>query len=255
MSEELRDALQEIAGRDLHDHPDPERLAAYHSGRAGELSPEEEGRIQDHLALCRECAALLLDLDSLADPDFGAGADLSGKEAVWRSLQEEMAPPIAPSARVVPLRRPVRSSPRWLQALAASLLVATLGLSFWVASLRRELSTLDANAPVLDLYSGTARGEGSPAPVVTIPAGGRSFILIPNAASHRRYERYRFEILRGRGGTVWEGDIERNPPPLDNFNSVSVPRRAVEPGDYRFRLFGRSGDREELIEEYAFRVP
>lgn len=251
MSEELRDAMQEIAGRDLDAHPDPKRLAAYHSGQAGELSPEEKGRVQDHLALCRECAALLLDLDGLADPDFGVGADLSGKEAVWRSLKEEMAPP----APVVPLRRPARSSPRWLQALAASLLIATFGLSFWVASLRRELSTLDANAPVLDLYSGTARGEGSPAPIVTVPAGGRSFILIPNSASHRRYERYRFEILRGRGGKVWEGEIERNPPPLDNFNSVSVPRRAVEPGDYRFRLFGRRGDREELIEEYVFRVP
>jgi Putative zinc-finger len=248
MSEEMKDALQGLAHRGLDAHPDPERLAAYHFG---ELSPEEEGRIQDHLALCRECAALLLDLDGLADPDFGAGVDLTGKEAVWQSLKEEVAPP----AWVVPLRRPVRSSPRWLQALAASLLIATLGLSLWVASLRRELSTLDANAPVLDLYSGTGRGEGSPSPILTVPSGGRSFILIPNSARHRRHERYRFEILRGRGGKVWDGPIERNPPPLDNFNSVSVPRRAIEPGDYRFRLFGRNGDREEMIEEYAFRVP
>lgn len=249
MSEELRNALSGLAL--LEAHPDPERLAAYHSGQAGGLSPEEEARIQDHLALCRECAALLLDLDGLADPGFGAEADPTAKEAVWRSLREE----IAPSAQVVPLRRPVRSSPRWLQALAASLLVATLGLSLWVASLRRtvaELSAPQANAPVLDLYSGTARGEGSPAPVLTVPPDVRFFTVILNPAGQRRYERYRVEIVRAGGEEVWSSQrIE--PSPFGSF-SLTLPRRAVEPGDYRVRLFGRSGATEELIDDYAFRV-
>lgn len=246
MSEELKDAMKELAAPGSH--PAPEKLAAYH---AGELSPEEEGRIQDHLALCRECAALLLDLDGLADPDFGAGADLAGKETVWQSLREE----ISPRAQVVPLRRPVPSSPRWLQALAASLLIATLGLSLWVVSLRRtvaELSAPQENAPVLDLYSGTARGEGSPAPVLTVPSNIRFFTIILNPAGQRRYERYRVEIARAGGEKVWSGQgIE--PSPFGSF-SLTLPRRAVGPGDYRVRLFGRSGGTEEPIEEYAFRV-
>lgn len=246
MSEELKDAMAELARRDLDAHPDPERLAVYH---AGDLSPEEEDRIQDHLALCPECAALLLDLDGLADPGFGAGADLSGKEAVWQSLKKETAP----QARVAPLRRP--SSSRWLQALAASLLIATLGLSLWVASLRRtvaELSAPQANAPVLDLYSGTARGEGSPAPSLTVPPDVRFFTLILNPAGQRRYERYRVEIVRVGGEAVWSGQ-EIEPSPFGSF-SLTLPRRAIGPGDYRVRLFGRSGGTEELIEEYAFRV-
>lgn len=247
MSEELRDAMEEIARRDLDAHPDPERLAAYH---AGELSPEEEGRIQDHLALCRECAALLLDFDGLADPDFGAGADLTGKGAVWQRLREDTAP--QPQAEVVPLRRP---SPRWLQALAASLLIATLGLSFWVASLRRtvaELSAPQVNAPVLDLYSGTARGEGSPAPVLTVSPEVRFFTLILNPAGQRRYERYRVEIVRVGGEEVWSGQrIE--PSPFGSF-SLTLPRRAIGPGDYRVRLFGQNEGTEEPIDDYAFRV-
>lgn len=246
MSEELRNAMSELALPDAH--PDPERLGAYH---AGELSPEEEGRIQDHLALCRECAALLLDLDGLADPGFGAGADLSGKEAVWQRLRKETAP----RARVVPLLRTVPASPRWLQALAASLLIATLGLSLWVASLRRtvaELSAPQENAPVLDLYSGTARGEGSPAPVLTVPPDVRFFTIILNPAGQRRYERYRVEIVRVGGGEVWSGE-QIEPSPFGSF-SLTLPRRAAGPGDYRVRLFGRSGGTEEPIEEYAFRV-
>jgi hypothetical protein len=249
MSEELRNALSEWALPDAH--PDPERLAAYHSSQAGELSPEEEGRIQDHLALCRECAALLLDLDGLADPGFGADADPTAKETVWQNLREA----IAPQARVLPLRRTAPSSPRWLQALAASLLIATLSLSLWVGSLRRtvaELSSPEPNAPVLDLYSSGTRGEGSPAPVLTVPSGARLFTLLLNSAGQRRYEGYRVEILRVGGGKVWE-NREIEPFSFGSY-SLTIPRRAVGPGDYRVRLFGRRGETEEPIDDYAFRV-
>jgi hypothetical protein len=250
MSDELRDALKEM---DLDAHPDPERLAAYH---AGELSPEEEGRVQDHLALCRECAALLLDLDGLADPGFGAGADLSGKEAVWQRLREEIGKEEIPSAPVVPFRRPVRSSPRWLQALAASLLVATLGLSLWVASLKRTVAELSGTqtAAVLHLDAETTRGEGGlPLPAVSSDAGVITLIL--NGAGQRRYERYRFEIVRADGGKPGGGPIERDPDSYDEFKPIALARRELGPGDYRVRLYGRSGGREEPVQEYAFRVP
>lgn len=245
MSEELRDAMAESAPGP---HPDPERLAACH---AGELSPEEEGRVQDHLALCPECAALLLDLDGLADPGFGAGADLSGKEAVWQRLKEEMAP----QAPVVPFRRPVRSSPRWLQALAASLLVASLGLSFWLA-LERTVTEPSGTPPpaVLYLDGEATRGEGGlPLPTVSSDAGVITLIL--NGAGQRRYERYRFEIVRADGIRAGGGPIERNPDSYDDFKPIAVERREIGPGDYRVRLYGRRGGQEEPVQEYAFRVP
>src|SRR5437763_1557757 len=105
-------------------HPEPETLAAYH---AGELTEPEERRLQDHLVGCPECSALLLDLDGLGRPEFGAGSLApADQEALWRSLQPEIRkeePPPAPLAPViapvVPLRRRAASH-RWLQALAAA---------------------------------------------------------------------------------------------------------------------------------------
>jgi Putative zinc-finger len=51
--------------RDPEEHPDPETLTAY---QANELSEEEDGRIQDHLAVCRHCTELLLDLEEFLQP-------------------------------------------------------------------------------------------------------------------------------------------------------------------------------------------
>jgi hypothetical protein len=254
MSQELRDAMTELAAAHgaLGPHPDPEELAAYH---AGELPPAEEERLRDHLVACRECAGLLLDLDGLADPGFDAGADgADGKEEVWLRLRKKIQDE-APRAPIRPLRRPARAAPRWLPALAAALLAATLGLSLWVATLRRtvdELSRPQLNAPVLDLYSGTARGEGSPPPVFTVPREARFFTVILNPAGQRRYEGYRVEILRAGGGKAWSGEgLERNA--FGSF-SLTLPRGALGPGEYRIRLVGRTKSIEEPIEEYALRV-
>ncbi|HEV8579249.1 MAG TPA: zf-HC2 domain-containing protein [Thermoanaerobaculia bacterium] len=244
-NQELKDALGELLGarRDLGSHPDPEELAAYHDG---ELSAERQRQIQDHLVACHECARLLLDLNGLTDPDFGAGVGLEGKEAVWQRLREETPA----GSLVVPIRQPAPSAPRWLQALAASLLVATLGLSLWVASLRRtvrELAEPEPNAVVRDLNSGTARGAGSPRSVTTVPSEARSFILILTPRQQRRDE-YRVVIERSTGGAVWSGRLEPNEV---GSLTLRLSRRALPPGDYQVRLLGEGS---EPIEKYALRI-
>ena len=154
---------------------------------------------------------------------------------------------MAPRAPVVPLRRPVRSSPRWFQALAASLLIAALGLSLWLASPKR---------PPMELYldAETTRGEGSQASTQTVSSDAATIKLILNGAGQRRYEKYRFEIVRVGGGKVADGQIERDPDSYDDFKPIELAQREVGPGDYRVRLFGRRGGQEEPIREYAFRV-
>lgn len=235
-------------------HPEPEVLAAY---QAGELTEPEERRLQDHLVGCPECAALLLDLDGLSRPEFGAGSLApADQEALWRSLQAEIRkkeePPLAP---VVPLRRPA-SSPRWLQALAAALLVATIGLSAWVASLRRTVSELaqpQANAPVLDLDADAARGtEGDSSNRVS--ARDHFFTLILTPAGERRYERYRVEIARAGGSEAWSHDGALNP---SGSFSVTVPVLALGSGQFKVRLFGLgpgSAGGKELIEEHVLPI-
>ena len=250
MSEELRNALSELALPDAH--PDPERLAAYHSSQAGELSPEEEGRIQDHLALCRECAALLLDLDGLADPGFGAGADPTAKETVWQNLREEIAPP----AQVVPLRAACPLVPALApgaRGVPADRHPRPLPLGGLAAPDRR--GAFEPPRRTLRCWTSTparpaARGARRPSSPFLRTSG--FFTVILNPAGQRRYERYRVEIVRVGGEEVWSSQgIE--PSPFGSF-SLTLPRRAVGPGDYRVRLFGRSGETEELIDDYAFRV-
>jgi hypothetical protein len=246
---DLRVGIEELAAGDPQAgaHLEPDELAAYHSG---EMAPDEEERARAHLVACRECAGLLLDLEDLTDP--GPGSPISGtgdigdigdmgKAAVWRNLRKEIG-------RAGP--------PRWLQAAAAALLVSTIGLSVWVASLRRtvdDLSQPQVNAPVLDLYEGTVRGGESAAPGLAVPRGARFFTLILNPAGRRRFERYRVEIAPVQGGGVaWSGQ-DLKPNAFGSF-SLIVPRRAFDAGDYRVRLLGLTGAGVEPVEEYGLRI-
>jgi hypothetical protein len=239
-------------------HPEPETLAAYHGG---ELPEDEAQRLQEHLLACPECAALLLDLDGLADPGFGAGSlSAADQEALWGRIAAEIqkeAPALAP---VVPLRRPSRSSrstpqPRWLQALAAALLAATVGLSAWVASLRHTVEALnrpEPNAPVIDLYSGTSRSAGSPRPGAIVPGNFRFFTVILHPPHARSTSRYRVEIVRAEGGSVWSrGGIM--PDPLGPL-PLTLTRSLIGPGEYWIRLFEETGNPKEPLVDYGLRI-
>lgn len=232
----------------MSDHPNPERLAAYH---AGDLPLEEAERLQDHLVTCRECAGLLLDLDRLADPEFGAEAiPEEVQEDLWRRVVADIRKE-EPAPVVVPIRRPAH---RWPQTLAAALLAAVIGLSLWVVSLRQtvhDLSRPQLNAPVLDLYSGSVRSE-TKAPIPSVPPDVEVFTVVLNPAGQRRHDRYRVEIVRKDGGVVWSGEgLEPNS--FGSF-SLTLSRRLLNPGEYQIRLFGRSGGAEQRIEDYGLRV-
>jgi len=139
---------------------------------------------------------------------------------------------------------------RLRQALAAALLAATIGLSVWVASLRRtvdELSRPQVNAPVIDLYSGTVRSEGA-AMVRVIPREARVFTLILNPVSARKEKEYRIEVVRADGSRAWSAAGLK--PNAYGSLSLTLTRRALGAGDFRIRLYGE----ESLIAEYALRV-
>jgi hypothetical protein len=246
---DLRVEIEELAAGDRQagPHLEPDELAAYH---AGELAANDAERALGHLVACPECTGLLLDLNALMEPKPDAAPAVSdhGKAAVWRNLREEIGHP--------EIGRRRSSPPFWLSAIAAALLVSTVGLSVWVANLRRtvdELSRPQINAPVLDLYEGTVRGGESIAPGLAVPPGARFFTLILNPAGRRRFERYRVEIVPAQGGAAaWSGQ-DLAPNAYGSF-SLIVPRRALGAGDYRVRLLGLTGTGVEPIEEYALRV-
>jgi hypothetical protein len=238
-------------------HPEPEVLAAYH---AGELTEPEERRLQDHLVGCPECTALLLDLDGLSRPEFGAGSlPPADQEALWKSLQEEIRKEERPPAPVVPLRRP-SSSPRWLPVLAAALLAVTIGLSAWVASLRRtvgELSRPQLATPIVDLYSSGSRSEGSPRSAETVPASAPLLTVILHPENPRGTGRYRVEIARS-GETIWRSEWRsgwrRDSGETGPYDPIplTLPRSAFGPGEYRIHLLEENG---KPIGNYELRIP
>ena len=264
-------------GANTGEHPDAETLAAYH---ARELPEADERRVQDHLLLCRECAALLLDLEGLGDPDFGRDVEIPAGtgEALWERLRQEIRkePASPPAAGRYPLPGKahndywqdekvfVHSPPRrraapppWMSALAAALLVAVLGLSAWVASLRRtvdELSRPEVNAPVMDLVPlGIGQRDEAAAPDAEVPSGARMFTLILSPARRGDFRDYEAEIAPAGGPVVWRARGLR-PNDYGSF-SLTVPRRALESGEHRIRLFGiGSGGEREPLGEYALRI-
>ncbi|HEY4562722.1 MAG TPA: zf-HC2 domain-containing protein [Thermoanaerobaculia bacterium] len=254
---EIRQALEEWmaeTGGDAGEHPDTEVLAAY---QARELPPAEEQRVQDHLALCRECALLLLDLEELDDPDFGREIEVPAGtgEALWSRLRQEIR--AAPAAAVVPFpRRRLAAPPPWMSALAAALLVAVIGLSVWVASLRRTvegLSRPEVNAAVLDLVpGGVGQREGGSAPAAVVPSGSRLFTLILSPGRRGDFQDYAAEIARPGGAVTWRGRGLR-PNAYGSF-SLTLTRRAFAAGEHRLRLFGIRNGGREVLGEYAFQI-
>jgi hypothetical protein len=257
---EIRQAVAEWvagAGADGGEHSDVETLAAYH---ARELPEEDEQRVQDHLLVCRECAALLLDLEGLGDPDFGREVEIPAgtEESLWERLRQEIREEPVPPAAVVQFPPRRRSAPPpWMSALAAALLVAVIGLSTWVASLRRtvdELSRPEVNAPVLDLVPlGIGQRDEAAAPDAEVPSGARMFTLILSPARRGDFQDYEAEIAPAGGEVVWR---ERGLRPNDYGSfSLTMQRRDLGAGEHRLRLFGiGSGGERELLGEYVVQI-
>ncbi|HEY4596160.1 MAG TPA: zf-HC2 domain-containing protein, partial [Thermoanaerobaculia bacterium] len=246
-----------VAGWEGGEHPDAETLVAYH---ARELPAAAEQRLQDHLLLCRECAGLLLDLERLDDPGFGSEIEIpeGTGEALWNGLRQEIRKEPAPAvAAVIPFpSRRTLSPPPWMSALAAALLVAVIGLSAWVASLRRTvegLSRPEVNAAVLDLVpGGVGQREGGSAPAAVVPSGSRLFTLILSPGQGGDFQDYAAEIGRPGGAVAWRGRGLR-PNAYGSF-SLTLSRRAFAAGEHRLHLFGIRNGGREVLGEYAFQI-
>lgn len=246
-------ALAAESRRGLAPHPSPDELLDY---QAGDLSPQQREGIQDHLALCPECARAVLDLSRFPDveparqEDRLADADVA---AEWRRFRERAG--VAPA-----LHRPPRvsrfASPRLAYALAASLLLAVLGLSLWISRLRGEVRALaepTVNVVVADLVPREQAGERSAGDEETIgvPAWADRLLLILNLAEAAADGEYRVVISTVDGTRLWSRRGLR--PSADGNFTLEVPRRLLPAGPYRIRLYGPQGSTAPAA-EYAIRI-
>lgn len=234
-------ALAAKARRNLDDHPTPEELVAY---RAGELTEQDEEKIQDHLALCVDCSQLLLDLKEFEDgqPEKDPGLSDAQVEAAWRRLRPRLE------------ERKVLTSPRWFASpriaygLAAALFVCVIGLGGWGVSLQsrlEELSKPKVDVTALDLLpkSGT-RGEESANVIST-----RNFLLVVHLSFDvPKQSEYEVEIATAPEGgkSKWRDRV----PAKGDLLEIYLPEGVLPPGKYWVRLYGTEGERRALPESY-----
>ncbi len=240
-------------------HPTLQELVAY---RAGELSPEGDDRIQEHLTQCRDCAQLLLDLAEFEQfpppPEEMAPVD-ARTEASWKRLrarlgereedgeaeQDEVVPALAPLRpwKEVPLwRRPVIP---W--ALAAGLALCSVGLWQHSGRLQSEIGRLSAprlNVPVEDLSMGETRGARPETPVLR---GGGVLVLFPPADAAE----YEVEVVAADGAVVIQ---PLRGPAVDEVLTLSIPSEFLPVGRYSARLYGLGDGERKLLKEYAFEI-
>lgn len=248
------------------EHPEAARLVAFAEDT---LDPAAAERLRDHLALCRECSRRVLELrGALADgevvrrrmkyPDpeslAEAPADVPALSAaeVEREWQRLWSSVRAAERRPVARRRAGRAAPWVPWALAAGLLVTTLGVSGWVVALQRRLGApaqprTDAVLVEWTATGGTLRGE----PVVA-SAAAPLFVAV-QAAPRRDEGGFRWEVLGAGGRRVWISPPQPRPA-RDRF-VLQLPSHFLAPGGYRLRLTasGPQGSRELAVQELQIR--
>ncbi len=261
-SNELQAAVAELVAENFDPavHPTAEELIAYHDG---ELSEAEEARIQDHLLGCPEDASLVVDLERLVTGELDAGHAGSEFEraASWKGLRSRLAPQDA-APRMRRRRRTMRPDTRvrqlpWLHAVAASFLLATLGLSGWVVHLRQtvaEISRPQLNAPVQDLSASASRG-GEAVTVMPLAPEVRLFTLVLNPVWHSAAQacgEYDLDVARVDGERVLSERGLR--PNAYGSLSLTVSRQLLDVGEYRIRLYPSGEPRGEPAAEFALRI-
>lgn len=262
--------------RALDDHPSPEILVAY---CAGELAGEEEEDLRDHLALCPECAEMLLDLvafEEFKPPETPGLADAE-VEAAWHRVQprlgvggkERLATVAALSERLAEPRTSRKGSEyesvvwrprlRRAYALAAMLAVAVVGLTVWGTSLHRTIQRISgpqANPVIADAASerdGT-RGDSEEEP--TAPGEEMFFLVLHPLLEHEisEFPEYGAEIREiGTSGAPivrLDGLI----PAKGGAFSVRLPGKSFPAGEYRIIFFGVDGKRWQELDRLTFSI-
>lgn len=251
----LRDLIEQERRR-LGPHPPVEDLVAY---QAGELPAEKEERLRDHLALCPECAHLLLDLRDFPEISLPEGARRPSEaevEAAWEALQPRLGEPRpaekpAAVSSVQPSRpERWRAPSRWPASLAAVFFLSTVGLSFWGVSLQRRLHQPLPDPEVVDFVPKELERGRAEEQVLSASESTTLRVETWNDQSFPRYELSIQEVQTGK-------EVLRSPVSLKktaNF-TLQLPPRFLAPGRYRLTLYGlRDGRQPESLEEFVFRV-
>lgn len=202
------------------DHPGLDTWIAY---RGGELPPEREDELRDHLVDCPECLALVRDLAAFEAAEAGPAEEPSAGDPATAAAIDAVVRRARAEGEVRRLRP--RSGPSaWLLPLAASLLVAAAVASLvWGLSLQSANRTLEEriarlseprpDVAIEDLYpSALTRNGRSGETRVTVAPGTPFVTWLIHLPPGARDDRYRAELRDAEGRSVWRGGgLTRDP--------------------------------------------
>jgi hypothetical protein len=263
-SSDFRDTLVELidTSPDPMDHPTADQWIAY---QRGELAAEEEERLQEHLARCRDCFDLAEGAAAFAQSheEPGAGQKVE-TAALWRLIRPRLGSPEPPrqSRQSRQIVREISDHPRRRSSsrrfplptyLAASFFLALVALSVSNIQQRRELNTLKApkgDLPVAELAGGERLATlGAAETTMTAPAGPWLLVIHPG----EELPVYRLVILEAATGRErWSNNELR---PVKNLGLIYYVPEGISPGRYRIELSDASaGGAGKVLETHLLRV-
>lgn len=211
--------------------------------RVGTLPERFVSRVRESSAALASGArrATVLEEETDADPEY-------------RDWVEEVLEPACAALGVSGRDRSTQRAPqparaaRWPSTLAALFLLTSIGLSFWVAALRREVGRLSAplvDPPRLEVVFGDApRGPET----LRAPAGASHVVIeVLLDAEIPAYKAYRMVLETASGRRVV--DTGPRTARIAGAYQIVLPLASLPEGEYRLRLEGLSAQGATVIEE------
>lgn len=253
----LRETMAALAHEALRgtEHPSTNQLIAY---QRGELPAVEVAAIREHLSLCEECAALVLEAAEFFADEEEEEANPADLEAAWEELRaaipgkKERPPSPLPVPPPPPIQRhSLLRSLSFAYGLAAIFALASIGLLLfheWRPALRPQV-----NAGLYDLTpTGSERGFGAPPTLIRFRSRDDSALLILNPAVAANSARYGVRIRREDGAVLWRSEgLELLAPGAFH---LTLPAGALPPGRYSLELYGITEVRQRPLGTYRIAI-
>jgi Putative zinc-finger len=260
-------ALRELAGEARRRqgpgaHLSPEALTTYH---AGELTPAAEEGVQEHLAVCRHCARLLLDLPAFLEaPAAGLGSLDPEDDASWREITARLAGPTAapgPRSATWTSHQPVARW-SWTPLAAAAVLAGAALVAVPLWTIARRLSSPELPPATLEIATPEVlRGNTAPRPIppAIVHAEAASTTLLLRLARPQPDLRFRLELFAAAAGTAGAAAGHSLPVPATKIVDAQtlllvLPRRQLAPGRYDLRVLDAEQPSSEPLGEYHFDI-
>ncbi len=193
--------------------------------REMDVDPAYEDWIRDHVEPARQAL-------------MAAAAGSAGTEEVLAFPEQPVTRPKEPTGRMVPAR--------WIYALAAALVLVTVGLSSWIVSQQRQLDRFSRpsfNLPSAEIrLNDVARG----AEPIAVPGDATHLLLYLFLAEPEPCESYELRLL-GRGNReVFARTLAEWP--LEDVTLV-LPLSVLDLVPLTLRLHGTCAGKQKLLDE------